>query len=274
MNYIELAIEIVKKESFLCIGLDSAYDKIPACLDKHDDPVFEFNRQIIDSTHDLVVAYKLNLAFYESQGAKGWTSLAKTVEYLKKYPEILVIADAKRGDIGNTAAAYAKAFFDNLKFDGITLAPYMGKDSVEPFLDYKDKWAVILAITSNEGANDFQFNYITDTQEYLYEQIIRKSSGWGSEKNIMYVVGATQAEHLSRVRKLVPKHFLLIPGVGAQGGSLKEVARLGMNKSCGLLVNSSRAIIFAGKDENFASLAREKAMEIKLEMKELLKQYL
>jgi orotidine-5'-phosphate decarboxylase len=274
MNYIDLAIEIVKKETFLCIGLDSAIDKIPECLRNNEDPVFEFNKQIIDSTHDLVVAYKLNLAFYESCGAKGWISLAKTVEYLKKFPEIFVIADAKRGDIGNTSAEYAKAFFEMLNFDAITIAPYMGVDSVSPFLIFKDKWAILLAITSNEGANDFQFNYIPESQEYLYEQIIRKSLGWGSEKNMMYVVGATKAEHLVRIRKLVPKHFLLIPGIGAQGGNLEEVARLGMNKSCGLIVNSSRAIIFASSEENFAAIAREKAAELQKEMKDLLKLYL
>jgi orotidine-5'-phosphate decarboxylase len=274
MNYIDLAIEIVKKETFLCIGLDSVIDKIPTCLLQNEDPVFEFNKQIIDSTHDLVVAYKINLAFYESRGAQGWISLGKTVEYLKNFPEILVIADAKRGDIGNTSTEYAKAFFEQLNFDAITIAPYMGVDSVTPFLSFKNKWTILLALTSNEGANDFQFNYLADSQEYLYEQVIRKSLQWGNEKNMMYVVGATQAEHLVRVRKLVPKHFLLIPGVGAQGGNLKDVAKFGMNKSCGLIVNSSRAIIFAGSDKNFAKIAREKALELQQEMKSLLKQYL
>jgi len=274
MNYIDLAIEIIKKESFLCIGLDSAKDKIPSCLQNNEDPVFEFNKQIIDSTHDLVVAYKINLAFYESQGTEGWSSLDKTVRYLKNFPEVLIIADAKRGDIGNTSAEYAKAFYEKLNFDAITIAPYMGIDSVTPFLAFENKWAILLAITSNEGANDFQFNYLPDNQEYLYEQVIRKSLKWGNEKNMMYVVGATQAEHLVRVRKLAPKHFLLIPGVGAQGGNLVDVAKYGMNKSCGLIVNSSRAIIYASNQENFAIVAREKAVELQQEMKTLLKQYL
>ncbi len=274
MNYIDLAIEIIKKESFLCVGLDSAIDKIPNCLQNSEDPVFEFNKQIIDATLDLVVAYKINIAFYESRGAKGWISLEKTVNYLKKFPEILVIADAKRGDIGNTSTEYAKAFFENLNFDAITIAPYMGIDSVSPFLSFKDKWAILLAITSNEGANDFQFNYLSDSQEYLYEQVIRKSLKWGDEKNMMYVIGATQAEHLGRVRKLAPKHFLLIPGVGEQGGKLEDVAKFGMNKSCGLIVNSSRGIIFASKENDFAKIAREKAAELQQEMKTLLKQYL
>jgi len=274
MNYIDLAIEIIKKETFLCIGLDSDIDKIPTCLKNNNDPVFEFNKQIIDATVDLVVAYKINLAFYESRGVEGWISLEKTVKYLKNFPEILVIADAKRGDIGNTSAEYAKAFFQNLNFDGITIAPYMGIDSVSPFLTFKDKWAIILALTSNEGANDFQFNYLPESQEYLYEQVIRKSLNWGDEKNIMYVVGATQAEHLTRVRKIVPKHFLLIPGVGAQGGNLEDVAKYGMNKSCGLIVNSSRGIIFASKEDNFATIAREKTIELQQEMKSLLKKYL
>lgn len=274
MNYFELAIEIVKKESFLCIGLDSAIEKIPVCIQSNEDPVFEFNKQIIDATHDLVVAYKLNLAFYESNGIAGWASLEKTVKYLSKFPEILVIADAKRGDIGNTSGEYAKAFFEKLGFDAITIAPYMGSDSVQPFLSFKNKWTILLAITSNEGAKDFQLSYLTDNQEYVFEKVIRTSLQWGNEKNMMYVVGATQAEHLLRVRKLAPKHFLLIPGIGAQGGNLEEVARLGMNKSCGLLVNSSRAIIFAGSGDNFATLAREKSQELQLEMKDLLKRYL
>jgi orotidine-5'-phosphate decarboxylase len=274
MNYIDLAIEIVKKETFLCIGLDSAIDKLPSCLRDNEDPVFEFNKQIIDSTHHLVVAYKINLAFYESNGIDGWKSMMKTVEYLKKFPEILVIADAKRGDIGNTSTEYAKAFFEKINFDAITIAPYMGIDSVEPFLAFKDKWIILLAITSNIGANDFQFNYLPDSQEYLYEQVIRKSLKWGNEKNMMYVVGATQAEHLVRVRKLAPKHFLLIPGIGAQGGSLEDVAKFGMNKSCGLIVNSSRAIIFASNDNDFAVVAREKAYGLQQEMKAMLKKYL
>jgi len=275
MNYTDLSIEIVKKESFLCIGLDSELEKIPSfLLEKEADPVFEFNRQIIDATHDLAVAYKINTAFYESRGSEGWISLQKTVEYLKKFPEIFIIADAKRGDIGNTAEQYARAFFNNLNVDAITIAPYMGEDSVSPFLNYKNKWVILLALTSNEGAQDFQFNYINDSQEYLYEQVIRKSMTGGDKQNLMFVVGATQAEHMLRIRKLAPKHFLLVPGVGAQGGSLEDVAKYGMNKSCGLLVNSSRGIIFAGTDGNFANLAREQAVEIQQEMKILLKKYL
>ncbi|MDF1546231.1 MAG: orotidine-5'-phosphate decarboxylase [Bacteroidales bacterium] len=274
MNYIDLSIEIVKKESFLCIGLDSEIEKIPEFLLEKEDPVFEFNKRIIDATNDLAVAYKINTAFYESRGLKGWESLKKTEDYLKNFPEILSIADAKRGDIGNTSEQYAKAFFKNLKFDAITIAPYMGVDSVSPFLSFKDKWVILLALTSNVGASDFQFNYITESQEYLYEQIIRKSSEWGDKQNMMYVVGATQAEHLVRIRKIIPNHFLLVPGVGAQGGSLENVAKFGMNKSCGLLVNSSRGIIFAGTDGNFANKAREQAIEIQQEMKILLKKYL
>jgi orotidine-5'-phosphate decarboxylase len=274
MTYTDLAIEIVKKETFLCIGLDSQIEKIPAFLKEKEDPVFEFNRLIIDATQDLVVAYKINTAFYESQGIKGWISMQKTIDYLKNFPEILVIADAKRGDIGNTSEQYARAFLEELGCDAITIAPYMGIDSVRPFLSFKNKWAILLALTSNEGSKDFQFNYLADSQEYLYEQVIRKSLDWGSKENMMYVVGATQANYLKRIRKIIPQHFLLIPGVGAQGGSLEEVAKYGMNKSCGLLVNSSRGIIFAGTDANFANMAREQAFGLQLEMKMLLKKYL
>ena len=274
MTYTDLAIEIVKKETFLCIGLDSEYKKIPAYLYDKEDSVFEFNKLIIDATHDLVVAYKINTAFYESRGLKGWQSLQKTIDYLKNFPEVLVIADAKRGDIGNTSEQYAKAFFSELNCDAITVAPYMGIDSVSPFLSFENKWTILLALTSNDGSKDFQFNYLTDSQEYLYEQVINKSSKWGNKENMMYVVGATQADHLKRIRKLIPHHFLLVPGVGAQGGSLENVAKYGMNKSCGLLVNSSRGIIFAGTDANFANMAREQAFEIQIEMKLLLKKYL
>lgn len=274
MDYTTLAIEIVKKESFLCIGLDSEIEKIPSYLLEEEDPVFEFNKQIIDATHDLAVSYKINTAFYESRGLEGWKSLEKTITYLKKYPEILVIADAKRGDIGNTSTQYAKAFFGTLDCDAITVAPYMGIDSVSPFLAFKDKWTILLALTSNEGSKDFQFNFLQEPQEYLYEQVIRKSLSWGDKNNMMYVVGATQAESLKRIRKIIPKHFLLVPGVGAQGGSLEDVAKYGMNKSCGLLVNSSRGIIFASNDNNFAEKAREKAFEMQNEMKTLLQNYL
>ncbi len=271
MNYSDLVSEIKKKESFLCIGLDTSPDKIPAFLHKKDDPVFEFNKQIIESTQDLAIAYKINLAFYESQGIKGWISLEKTVNYLKKYAEIMLIADAKRGDIGNTSNEYAQAFFKTFNFDAITVAPYMGYDSVSPFLTYPDKWTILLALTSNEGAQDFQFNYLPESKEFLYEQVIRKSANWGNENNMMYVVGATKSEYLQKIRKIIPNHFLLVPGIGAQGGSLEKVAKYGMNKNCGLLVNSSRNIIFAGRDGNFANAARERASEVQQEMKLLLK---
>lgn len=275
MTYTEIANEIKKKESFLCIGLDSAIDKIPKFLLKNEDPVFDFNKQIIDTTHSLTVSYKLNTAFYESRGIKGWNSFEKTVEYINKnYPEILIIADAKRGDIGNTSEQYAKAFFENLNCDAITIAPYMGIDSVKPFLSFKNKWGILLALTSNAGSKDFQLNYMPDSQEYIYEQLIRKSKDWGSKENMMYVVGATQTEYLKRIRNIIPEHFLLVPGVGAQGGSLEEVAKYGMNNNCGLLVNSSRGIIFAGKDENYLTNVKQKADELQKSMSLLLKKYL
>jgi orotidine-5'-phosphate decarboxylase len=274
MNYIDLFAEIKKKESFLCIGLDTSIEKIPAFLNRREDPVFDFNKQIIESTQDLTIAYKINLAFYESQGLKGWVSLEKTVDHLKNYPELFIIADAKRGDIGNTSKEYAKAFFQNLNFDAITVAPYMGFDSVSPFLDFKNKWTILLALTSNQGALDFQFNYITENNEYLYQQVIRKSSEWGNKENMMYVVGATKSEYFEKIRKIIPEHFLLVPGIGAQGGSLENVERFGMNKNCGLIVNSSRDIIYAGHDGNFGNAAREKALNLQREMKILLKNYL
>lgn len=275
MTYTDITNEIKRKESFLCIGLDSAIDKIPNFLLTNEDPVFEFNKQIIDTTHSLTVSYKLNTAFYESRGINGWHSFKKTVEYLnQKHPEILIIADAKRGDIGNTSEQYAKAFFDNFNCDAITIAPYMGVDSVKPFLSFKNKWGILLALTSNEGSKDFQFNYMPDSQEYIYEQVIRKSKEWGSKENMMYVVGATQTDYMKRIRKIIPDHFLLVPGVGAQGGSLDEVAKYGMNKNCGLLVNSSRGIIFAGKGENYLTDVKQKAVEIQKSMSLLLAQYL
>lgn len=274
MRYTDLFSEIIKKESFLCIGLDTSVDKIPAFLSRMEDPVFEFNKKIVESTQDLAVAYKINIAFYESLGIPGWRSLEKTVDFLKNYPEIFIIADAKRGDIGNTSKQYAKAFFETFNFDAITVAPYMGHDSVSPFLEFKNKWAILLALTSNEGAQDFQFGYINNDQEYLYEQVIRKSKNWGSYENMMYVVGATKSGYFEKIRQIIPEHFILVPGVGAQGGDLESVARYGMNKSCGLLVNSSREIIYAGNDGNFGNVARAKATEIHLEMKELLRRYL
>ncbi len=272
MTYKDLSNEINKKESFLCVGLDSDINKIPKFLLNEKDPIFEFNKQIILATHSATVAYKINTAFYESRGIAGWQSLSSTVEFLRQnFPEILIIADAKRGDIGNTSEQYAKAFFEELNCDAITIAPYMGVDSVSPFLSFNDKWGILLALTSNAGSKDFQFDYIPDNEQYLYERVISKSKEWGTKENMMYVVGATQTEYLQRIRKIIPQHFLLVPGVGAQGGSLEEVAKYGMNSNCGLLVNMSRGIIYLANDENFAEAAKEKASEIGSKMSELLK---
>jgi orotidine-5'-phosphate decarboxylase len=273
MNRSELISLIRKKKSFLCIGLDTDLSKIPQHLSTAEDPAFEFNKQIIDATHDLAVAYKPNLAFYECNGVKGWQSLARTIQYLKNF-EVFTIADAKRGDIGNTSTQYAKAFFNpsqsGLDFDAVTVAPYMGEDSVKPFLDFPGKWVVLLALTSNKGAEDFQF--FTSGDKKLFEQVLIKSKAWGSEENMMYVVGATKAEMLSTIRNIIPGHFLLVPGVGAQGGSLQEVAKYGLTKDCGLLVNSSRNIIYASKDADFAAKAREEALKVQVEMEQLLEQ--
>ena len=238
----EIINQIKLKNSFLCIGLDADLTKIPTHLLKEKDPIFEFNKQIIDATHDLCIAYKPNLAFYEVYGSKGWESLQKTIEYIPK--ELFTIADAKRGDIGNTSSMYAKAFFENLKFDSVTVAPYMGADSVVPFLEFKNKWVILLALTSNKGADDFQF--FEGNGEKLFEKVLKQSKKWGNENNLMYVVGATRPEMFTEIRKLVPDSFLLVPGVGAQGGELSEVCKYGMNKDCGLLINSSRGIIYAG----------------------------
>jgi orotidine-5'-phosphate decarboxylase len=269
MNYSELFEKIVNKRSFLCVGLDSEIEKIPSYLNKAKDPVFEFNKQIIDATHKYTVAYKPNVAFYECYGAKGWKSLEATVKYIKdNYPDLFVIADAKRGDIGNTSKMYAKAFLENIPFDAITVAPYMGEDSVTPFLSYNDKWVVLLALTSNKGADDFQYH--NEDGIKLFERVLAVSQKWGTVNNMMYVVGATRAEMLKEIRKIVPDHFLLVPGVGAQGGSLEEVARYGMNSKCGLLVNSSRGIIFADNSKKFADVAGEKAKEIQVEMEKYL----
>ena len=268
----ELFENIQKKKSFLCVGLDTDINKIPRELLDTTDPLFTFNKQIIDATHDVTVAYKPNLAFYESLGVNGWNSLEKTVNYLKyNYPDIFIIADAKRGDIGNTSAMYAKAFFDHMEFDSVTVAPYMGEDSVKPFLTYVDKWVILLALTSNKGAADFQ--YMTENDEKLFERVIKNSAQWGTEENLMYVVGATKAEMLADIRKLIPNHFLLVPGVGAQGGSLQEVAKNGMNSKCGLLVNSSRGIIYASNGSDFAVKAAEAAKEVQQEMEALLKEH-
>ena len=263
---------IVRKRSFLCVGLDSEIEKIPSFLLKEEDPVFEFNKRIIEATHEYAVAYKPNVAFYECYGSKGWISLESTVRYIKEnYPDIFVIADAKRGDIGNTSKMYAKAFLENMPFDAITVAPYMGEDSVTPFLSYNEKWVVLLALTSNKGANDFQYH--DEDGIKLFERVLTVSQKWGTINNLMYVVGATRAEMLKGIRKMVPDHFLLVPGIGAQGGSLEEVAKYGLNSKCGLLVNSSRGIIFADNSENFGKVAGEKAKEIQVEMEKYLRQH-
>jgi len=265
MNHTQLFENIVRKRSFLCIGLDSEIEKIPAFLQKEKDPVFEFNKMIVDVTHSYAVAYKPNVAFYECNGASGWTTLERTVNYIRSnYPDLFLIADAKRGDIGNTSKMYANAFLSNMPFDAVTVAPYMGEDSVTPFLSHNEKWVVLLALTSNKGADDFQYH--DEDGIKLYERVLTVSQKWGNINNMMYVVGATRAEKLKDIRKLVPDHFLLVPGVGAQGGSLKEVSKFGMNAKCGLLVNSSRNIIFADNSEKFAAVAGEKAKEMQQEM--------
>lgn len=269
MTYDQLFEQIKKKKSFLCVGLDSDIAKIPSHLLEEEDPVFAFNKAIVDATAEVAIAYKPNIAFYECRGVEGWRSLEKTVAYIKEnYPEIFTIADAKRGDIGNTSQMYAKAFLETLDFDAITVAPYMGEDSVTPFLQYEGKWVVLLALTSNKGAFDFQF--FAENGEKLYERVLKKSQEWGNDRNMMYVVGATKADMLEGIRKIVPEHFLLVPGVGAQGGSLEEVARYGMNNHCGLIVNSSRGIIFADKTENFARRAGEEARKLQADMERLL----
>lgn len=269
MNHFQLAYLIKKKKTFLCIGLDTDLTKIPHHLLSEEDPVFEFNKQIIDATHDLAVAYKPNFAFYECNGVKGWQSLVKTIHYLKNY-NVFTIADAKRGDIGNTSTQYAKTFFNpsqsGMDFDAVTVAPYMGEDSVKPFLEFKEKWVILLALTSNKGAFDFQFLADKISHKRLFEEVLTKSIQWGNKNNMMYVVGATKAEMLTDVRKIVPDHFLLVPGVGAQGGSLQEVAKYGLTRDCGLLVNSSRNIIYASNGLYFAENARDEAMKIQQEM--------
>lgn len=271
MNYDQLFEQIKKKRSFLCVGLDSDLAKLPEHILGCEDPVFEFNKAIIEATAPFTIAYKPNIAFYESRGVSGWKSLEKTVKYIKShYPEIFTIADAKRGDIGNTSEMYAKAFLQTLDFDSITVAPYMGEDSVTPFIKYPDKWVILLALTSNKGAFDLQF--FEENGVKLYEKVLSVSQNWGNKENMMYVVGATKAEMLEGIRKIVPDHFLLVPGVGAQGGSLEEVAKYGMNARCGLIVNSSRGIIFADATENFAKRAGEEAEKLQRDMEHLLKE--
>nr|WP_315241918.1 orotidine-5'-phosphate decarboxylase [uncultured Flavobacterium sp.] len=265
----QLHEQILLKKSFLCVGLDPDLDKIPAHLLETEDPIFEFNKAIIDATHDLTVGYKPNTAFFEAYGIKGWISLQKTINYINEnFPEIFTIADAKRGDIGNTSSMYAKAFFEDLNFDSVTVAPYMGKDSVEPFLAFENKHTIMLALTSNEGAFDFQT--LTTNGKELYKQVLETSKTWKNSHNLMYVVGATKAEYFAEIRKIVPDSFLLVPGIGAQGGSLSEVCKYGMNDNVGLLVNSARAIIYASNGNDFAEKAREEALSVQQEMEEIL----
>jgi len=268
MNRKQLIEEIFSKKSFLCVGLDTDTKKIPEHLLNTDDPIFEFNRAIIDATAPHCVAYKPNLAFYESAGLKGMAAFERTIAYLTEaYPNHFVIADAKRGDIGNTSSMYARTFFEEYRLDAITVAPYMGEDSVMPFLEYAGKWVILLALTSNKGSRDFQLT--ADAKgERLFEKVLQTSQHWGNDENMMYVVGATQGKMFEDIRRIVPNHFLLVPGVGAQGGSLHEVCRFGLNKDCGLLVNSSRGIIYADNTPAFASAAAEKARELQQEMAE------
>ncbi len=266
----ELIEQIKTKRSFLCVGLDTDIKKIPAHLLDSEDPLFSFNKAIIDSTAPYCIAYKPNLAFYESNGVKGWISFEKTIQYLNEnYPDHFIIADAKRGDIGNTSSMYARTFFEEMNLDSLTVAPYMGEDSVTPFLQYPGKWVILLALTSNKGSHDFQLTE-DNSGERLFEKVLKRSQQWGNDENMMYVVGATQGKLFADIRKIVPNHFLLVPGVGAQGGSLEEVCEYGMNADCGLIVNSSRAIIYADSTERFAEVAGEKAREVQGEMSSIL----
>lgn len=274
MNSQELFENIKKKQSFLCVGLDTDLNKIPEFLLAKEDPIFEFNKQIVDATAPYAVAFKPNLAFYEFQGSQGWISLQRTVKYIKEtYPDVFLIADAKRGDIGNTSKMYAKAFFQHFGFDAVTASPYMGQDTVTPFVAFDGKWVILLALTSNDSAAELQMLPVGDGSQRLFEKVIDTSKQWGTENNLMYVVGATKASMLTDVRKLIPNHFLLIPGVGEQGGSLQEVVEHGMNSQCGLLVNSSRAIIYADRSQKFAEVAGTKAKELQVQMAGFLKSY-
>lgn len=269
----ELIASIQRKRSFLCVGLDTDLKKVPAHLLQEEDPVFAFNKAIIDATAPYCVAYKPNLAFYESMGVKGWIAFEKTVAYLREnYPDLFIIADAKRGDIGNTSAMYARTFFEEMDLDAVTVAPYMGEDSVTPFLGYEGKWVILLALTSNKGSHDFQLT--EDAQgEKLFEKVLRKSQEWAGNDQMMYVVGATQGKAFEDIRRIAPNHFLLVPGIGAQGGSLEEVCKYGMTSECGLIVNSSRAIIYADATERFAQVAGEKAREVQAQMAQELDRY-
>jgi len=269
MTTLQLTSQIKKKKSFLCIGLDVDLNKIPKHLLNEEDPIFAFNKAIIDATHHLCVAYKPNTAFYEAYGLKGWKALEKTIKYLNdNYPDIFTIADAKRGDIGNTSTMYAKAFFEDLAFDSVTVAPYMGKDSVEPFLAFDNKHTIMLALTSNQGAFDFQTKTVEGKE--LYKQVIETSKSWENSQNLMYVVGATKAEYLADIRQIIPDSFLLVPGVGAQGGNLQDVCKYGMNDTVGLLINSSRGIIYASQNEDFAEAAADKAKVLQKQMQAVL----
>jgi orotidine-5'-phosphate decarboxylase len=272
MNRQELFAEIRKKNSYLCVGLDTDPEKLPRHLLSAEDPVFEFNKQIIDATHQYCVAYKPNIAFYEALGSKGWESLQKTLDYIPD--NIFTIADAKRGDIGNTSGLYAKAFFQQMDFDSITVAPYMGEDSIKPFLQFKDKWVILLAHTSNPGSSDFQLMESTVTGMKLYEEVLVKAQQWGTPDQLMFVVGATHPEKIQSIRALAPDNFFLVPGIGAQGGDLEMTSKHGMNKECGLLVNSARAIIYASPDRDFAEKAGEEARKVALEMDKYLQDYL
>ena len=266
MDKKQLFENIKAKKSFLCVGLDTDIKKIPQHLLKEEDPIFSFNKAIIDATAPYCIAYKPNLAFYESMGVKGWISFEKTIKYLNEnYPNHFIIADAKRGDIGNTSAMYARTFFEEMNIDSVTVAPYMGEDSVSPFLTYPNKWVILLALTSNKGSHDFQLT-ADSNGERLFEKVLRQSQNWGNDENMMYVVGATQGKMFEDIRKVAPNHFLLVPGIGAQGGSLEEVCKYGMNSTCGLIVNSSRAIIYADSTENFAKVAVERAKEVQQQM--------
>ena len=273
MNRSELVNQIKTKRSFLCVGLDTDLKKMPEHLLKEEDPIFAFNKAIIDATADYCVSYKPNIAFYEAFGVKGLISSEKTIKYLKdNYPNHFIVADAKRGDIGNTSAMYARTFFDEYDVDSLTVAPYMGEDSVTPFLGYEGKWVILLALTSNKGSHDFQLTE-DNNGERLFEKVLRTSQNWGNADNMMYVVGATQGRMFEDIRKIVPNHFLLVPGVGAQGGSLEEVCKYGMNKDCGLLVNSSRGIIYASKGEDFAEQAAKNAKELQQQMNKELEKF-